>query len=199
MKRFFRNIAVAALFALALLPISCTEKENENQTQMDRIVSYMTSRMRLVSEEEAAQSMTGEKLPYYTRRGDAYRHITNVYRANRPTKLIAEGSLVTFRYEAYSFTSAPANIPFATNNRGTGAILASQYGLDTTYWDFSPAERRLGVDPIIKGLELTLPECAQGDTVYTFMPSSMAYGDRIMGAVAATTPVMMVTVIDKVE
>lgn len=143
--------------------------------------------------------MTGEKLPYYTRRGDAYRHITNIYRADRPTKLIAEGSLVTFRYEAYSFTNAPASIPFATNNRGTGAILASQYGLDTTYWDFSPAERRLGVDPIIKGLELTLPECAQGDTVYTFMPSSMAYGDRIMGAVAATTPVMMVTVIDNVE
>ena len=199
MKQFFRNIAVVALFALALFPISCTEKENENQTQMDRIVSYMTSRMRLVSEEEAAQSMTGEKLPYYTRRGDAYRHITNVYRANRPTKLIAEGSLVTFRYEAYSFTNAPSNIPFATNNRATGAILAAQYGLDTTYWDFSPAERRLGTDPIIKGLELTLPDCAKGDTVYTFMPYEVAYGDRAMGVIAAESAVMMVTVIDEVE
>ena len=199
MKRFFRNIAVVALFALALLPISCTEKENENQTQMDRIVSYMTSRMKLVSEEEAEQSMTGEQLPYYTRCGDAYRHITNIYREDRPQKLIAEGSQITFRYEAYLFEGAPANIPYATNNRATGAILASQYGLDTTYWDFTPAVRILGTDPIIKGLELTLPDCAKGDTVYTFMPYEAAYGDRAMGVIAAKSAVMMVTVIDNVE
>jgi FKBP-type peptidyl-prolyl cis-trans isomerase 2 len=152
-----------------------------------------------VSEAEAAASMTGEKLPYYTRCGDAYRHITNVYRADRPTKRIAEGSKVTFRYEAYLFESGPANIPFATNNRGTGKILAEEYGLDTTYWDFSPAVRILGTDPIIKGLELTLPDCAKGDTVYTFMPYEVAYGDRAMGVIAAESAVMMVTVIDDVE
>lgn len=199
MKHLLKHIATLALFALALTSIACEECEDIFQSQMDRIVSYMTSRMDLVSEAEADQSMTGEKLPYYTRCDDAYRHITNVYRADRPTKRIAEGSQVTFRYEAYLFESSPANIPFATNNRATGKILAEKYGLDTTYWDFTPAVRILGTDPIIKGLELTLPDCAKGDTVYTFMPYEVAYGDRAMGIIAAESAVMMVTVIDNVE
>ncbi len=199
MKHLLKHIATLALFALALTSIACEEGEDIFQSQMNRIVSYMTSRMDLVSEAEADQSMTGEKLPYYTRCGDAYRHITNVYRADRPTKRIAEGSQVTFRYEAYLFESSPANIPFATNNRATGKILAEKYGLDTTYWDFTPAVRILGTDPIIKGLELTLPDCAKGDTVYTFMPYEVAYGDRAMGIIAAESAVMMVTVIDNVE
>lgn len=199
MKHLLRNIATLALLALAFVPMGCEEGEDILQSQMDRFVSYMTSRMKLVSEAEADQSMTGEKLPYYTRCGDAYRHITNVYRTNRPSKRIAEGSKITFRYEAYLFESGPANIPYATNNRAMGALLAEQYGLDTTYWDFSPAERILGTDPIIKGLELTLPDCAAGDTVYTFMPYEAAYGDRAMGVIPAESAVMMVTVIDNVE
>lgn len=199
MRRLLRNIATVALFALALVPTACEQGEDTFQSQMDRFVSYMTSRMRLVSEAEAQQSMTGELLPYYTRCEDAYRHITNVYRTDRPSKRIAEGSKVTFRYEAYLFENSPASIPFATNNRATGALLAEQYGLDTTYWDFSPAVRILGTDPIIKGLELTLPDCAKGDTVYTFMPYESAYGDRAMGVIAARSAVMMVTVIDDVE
>lgn len=199
MKHLLRNIATMALLALAFVPMGCEEGEDIFQSQMDRFVSYMTSRMKLVSEAEADQSMTGEKLPYYTRCGDAYRHITNVYRTNRPSKRIAEGSKITFRYEAYLFESAPSNIPYATNNRAMGALLAEQYGLDTTYWDFSPAERILGTDPIIKGLELTLPDCAAGDTVYTFMPYEAAYGDRAMGVIPAESAVMMVTVIDNVE
>lgn len=199
MKHLLRNIATLALLALAFVPMGCEEGEDIFQSQMDRFVSYMTSRMKLVSEAEADQSMTGEKLPYYTRCGDAYRHITNVYRTNRPSKRIAEGSKITFRYEAYLFESGPANIPYATNNRAMGALLAEQYGLDTTYWDFSPAERILGTDPIIKGLELTLPDCAAGDTVYTFMPYEAAYGDRAMGVIPAESAVMMVTVIDNVE
>ncbi len=199
MKHLLRNIATLALLALAFVPMGCEEGEDIFQSQMDRFVSYMTSRMKLVSEAEADQSMTGEKLPYYTRCGDAYRHITNVYRTNRPSKRIAEGSKITFRYEAYIFESGPANIPYATNNRAMGALLAEQYGLDTTYWDFSPAERILGTDPIIKGLELTLPDCAAGDTVYTFMPYEAAYGDRAMGVIPAESAVMMVTVIDNVE
>lgn len=199
MKHLLRNIATVALFALVITSVACDQGEDIFQMQLDRFVSYMTSRMKLVSEAEAAASMTGEKLPYYTRCGDAYRHITNVYRADRPTKRIAEGSKVTFRYEAYLFESGPANIPFATNNRGAGKILAEEYGLDTTYWDFTPAVRILGTDPIIKGLELTLPDCAKGDTVYTFMPYEVAYGDRAMGVIAAESAVMMVTVIDDVE
>lgn len=199
MKRLIRNIAVVVLLATALVPVGCEKGEDLFQTQMDRFVSYMTSRMKLVSEAEAEQSMTGEKLPYYTRCGDAYRHITNVYRADRPAKRIAEGSKITFRYEAYLFEGSPANVPFATNNRATGAILAEQYDLDTTYWDFTPAVRILGTDPIIKGLELTLPDCAKGDTVYTFMPYETAYGDRAMGVIEARSAVMMVTVIDDVE
>lgn len=199
MKHLLRNIATLALLTLAFVPMGCEEGEDIFQSQMDRFVSYMTSRMKLVSEAEADQSMTGEKLPYYTRCSDAYRHITNVYRTNRPSKRIAEGSKITFRYEAYLFESGPANIPYATNNRAMGALLAEQYGLDTTYWDFSPAERILGTDPIIKGLELTLPDCAAGDTVYTFMPYEAAYGDRAMGVIPAESAVMMVTVIDNVE
>ena len=199
MKHLLKNIALL-LFALSTICfVACEEAENTFQDQMDRFVSYMTSRMKLVSEEEAEQSMTGEKLPYYTRCGDTYRHITNIYRENRPQKRIAEGSQITFRYEAYLFENGPVNIPFATNNRGTGALLASQHGLDTTYWDFTPAVRILGTDPIIKGLELTLPDCAAGDTVYTFMPYEAAYGDRAMGVIPAKSAVMMVTVIDDVE
>ena len=199
MKRLLRNIAMLLVVAMSMCIVACEDGENVFQQQMDRFVSYMTSRMGLVSEAEAEQSMTGEKLPYYTRCDDAYRHITNVYREDRPQKRIAEGSQVTFRYEAYLFESGPANVPFATNNRGTGALLAAQYGLDTTYWDFTPAVRILGTDPIIKGLELTLPDCAAGDTIYTFMPYEAAYGDRAMGVIPAKSAVMMVTVIDNVE
>lgn len=199
MKQLLRNITLLLVTSMAMCVVACDDGEDIFQQQMDRFVSYMTSRMKLVSEEEAEQSMTGEQLPYYTRCGDAYRHITNIYREDRPQKLIAEGSQITFRYEAYLFEGAPANIPYATNNRATGAILASQYGLDTTYWDFTPAVRILGTDPIIKGLELTLPDCAKGDTVYTFMPYEAAYGDRAMGVIAAKSAVMMVTVIDNVE
>lgn len=199
MRLLPKNIATLVLCAVALLLSSCNAKEENFQTQMERFVSYMTSRMKLVSEAEAGESMTGEQLPYYTRCGDAYRHITNVYRADRPAKRIAEGSQITFRYEAYLFESGPLSIPFATNNRAVGAVLAGQYGLDTTYWDFSPAVRILGTDPIIKGLELTLPDCAMGDTVYTFMPTEAAYGDRAMGVIPAKSAVMMVTVIDNVE
>ena len=152
--------------AMSMCIVACEDGENVFQQQMDRFVSYMTSRMGLVSEAEAEQSMTGEKLPYYTRCDDAYRHITNVYREDRPQKRIAEGSQVTFRYEAYLFESGPANVPFATNNRGTGALLAAQYGLDTTYWDFTPAVRILGTDPII-------PKAAMAISSGTRSPASV--------------------------
>lgn len=199
MKRLVTDIAFAAVLAAACILAGCSEDEDQIDTQRTRIVSYLTSRMGLVTEEDAGSSMTGEMLPYYTVCGDAYRHIANVYRKNRPTERISTGDAVTLYYEAYTFESAPAQIPYATNIRETGALLAEQYGLDTTYWDFSPRVIRLGSDPIIKGLESSLPNCAEGDTVYVFMPSIAAYGDKSMGVVEADMAVMMIALIDKVE
>ena len=63
MKHLLRNIATVALFALVITTVACDQGEDIFQMQLDRFVSYMTSRMKLVSETEADQSMTGEKLP----------------------------------------------------------------------------------------------------------------------------------------
>ena len=199
MKRLFANILAVAVLLSAMVPGGCSEDEDLIGTQRERIESYLESNLGLVTEEEADQSLTGELLPYYTVCGETYRYIANVYRTDRPSQVIDMGDVVMFHYESYTFETAPATIPFATNIRESGAVLAGEYGLDTTYWDFSPRVVRLGGDPILKGLESSLPQCAAGDTVYVFMPSTAAYDDKSMGVVAANTAVMMLVIIDSVE
>ena len=82
---------------------------------------------------------------------------------------------------------------FKNHEMNISARLGEEGAVGPMSWDgFSTARAILREIPLHVEFE-------KGDTVYTFMPSEAAYGDRAMGVIAAESAVMMITVIDNVE
>lgn len=136
--------------------------------------------------------LSKNKLDYVITSDSAYVHLAG-------NKLLEEGAergdgaaagdKVAFNFEAYTFSSAPATVPYYTNKR----YLAEQMtNLDTSYWNFEPREVVLGSGEILNPLEEALEGSMVGDSLAVFLTSSIAYGESGMGVVPANTAVMFV-------
>lgn len=109
----------------------------------------------------------------------------------------AQGDEIAYNFEAYTFASAPASLPYYTNKEWLAGKLSNL--LDTSFWDFEPRRVVLGSGTILKGLEDALYDSAVGDSIRVFLPCNIAYGSEAMGSVPANTAIMMVLNVEDIE
>ena len=62
-------------------------------------------------------------------------------------------------------------------------------GLNTEYWPVEPLKVKIGETNILKGVELSLIGCREGDAVEVYMTIDAAYGDTVVGVVPEETAV----------
>lgn len=198
MKRFLSFICAALSVA------GCSQDDDVLPKQQTQIVSYLkgSHTPRLMSEQEAQESL--EQSPaYYTETGTtAYRYIANLYDQERRTRPAVEwGNRISITFRAYQFTnSAPklTDLYYSNDAELEGEVVAE--GLTTGYWTFGePYVIELGETPLLEGLEASLPGCREKDTVEVYMTYTMAYGDKLMYAIPKQTAVAWFFTIDKVE
>lgn len=170
------------LLAALLLLAGCSQEEETLPNQRNSIVSFLTSTHapQLISEEAVAES-PDENPPFYTAKGNTvYRYISNYYDSGRASRAeVQSGSRVSITFRAYVFSMrniTDSDMPFFTNDPDLEQALY-EAGLTPGVWKFEPMELTLGQSEIIKGLELALLGCRQGDEVECYMTYNMAYGD----------------------
>lgn len=167
-------LAVVALFA------SCVAVDEYAPKQRTQIEKYLTK----------------NNLEYAITADSAYVHLAgNKYLGEEQGRAAAMGDAVTFNFEAYTFSSAPATSPYYTNKQELAERLNN---LNTQYWNFEPRVVRLGNGDILKPLEDALVGSLRGDSLAVFMTSSIAYGESGMGVVPANTAVMYVLIVEDV-
>lgn len=184
-------IALCALLSLTI--VGCGDSEDVAESQRTDIVRFLTSshNPRLVSIEDIGSSLQVQPPFYECIENIVYRYITTYYDSDRITrKEIREGDQVTLTYTAYIFTgSTPtANNVYATNDVLTLEQLRMA-GLNSQYWSVDPLTVKIGGGDIIKGLELSLIGCREGDVVEAYITSGGAYGKNVVGIVPEKTPV----------
>lgn len=173
---------LTGLLAALLLLAGCSQEEETLPNQRNSIVSFLTSTHapQLISEEAVAES-PDENPPFYTAKGNTvYRYISNYYDSGRASRAeVKSGSRVSITFRAYVFSMrniTDSDMPFFTNDPDLEQALY-EAGLTPGVWKFEPMELTLGQSGIIKGLELALLGCRQGDEVECYMTYNMAYGD----------------------
>lgn len=173
---------LTGLLAALLLLAGCSQEEETLPNQRNSIVSFLTSTHapQLISEEAVAES-PDENPPFYTAKGNTvYRYISNYYDSGRASRAeVKSGSRVSITFRAYVFSMrniTDSDMPFFTNDPDLEQALY-EAGLTPGVWKFEPMELTLGQSEIIKGLELALLGCRQGDEVECYMTYNMAYGD----------------------
>ena len=105
--------------------------------------------------------------------------------------------------------------PFEEDLPGENTVLAFEYkaenaidrtqcffidaeeGLNAEYWSTDPLTVNLGTTSIIKGLELSLLGCREGDSVEAYMTFEAAYGSDQVGIVPVESSVLWVYTINK--
>lgn len=135
-------------------------------------------------------------------RGGVYVHIPNAGREGRDGQPVLEwGDSLYYYYEIYPFSgfspSAVGNPSYliATNNP---MLAYGVPGLDPSHLDLSAAGAKLGSTDMVKGLRNGLEGGVQGDSLWLFMTSDLAYGDKTVGVVEANTPLVFVINLEKV-
>lgn len=203
MKRLFALIS-ASLVLLA----GCSDDEDTQPAQKERIVSFLTGTHlpRLVAEENVE---AGSNQPFYTVSGDAtYRYIADIYNADRENQaLVTATSKVVITFRAYVFayanivTTGSENswtVPFYTNDTALKSFLERK-GLDTEWWTFEPLTIDMKHPGIIKGLYNALLGCREGDTVEAYMTYNMAYGEDYFGIIPKESPIAWFFTVDAVD
>lgn len=198
MKRFL--FFLCASFFVA----GCSDDEDILPKQREQIVSYLrnTHSPRLMSVQEAQESLEVQP-QYYTETGStAYRYIKNLYDTERRLRPeVGEGSRISITYRGYRFSFKNPTLAdlYITNDAELEGELVKE-GLTGGYWEFGvPLVIEVGATPVLGGLDAALPGCREKDTVEVYMTYTMAYGDKLMYAIPKQTPVAWFFTIDKVE
>ena len=191
-------LAISVAFAAG-----CSDDEIDvADSQRNAIVGYLTSSHdpRLINVSDVPNSMVPNP-PFYERlEYDTFRYIASYYdegRDNRRT--IAYGDEVSLTYMACSFTGGQPSLAgvYATNDASVLSQLR-EAGLNTEYWSVEPLRVKIGETNIIKGVELSLIGCREGDVVEVYMTFDAAYGDDVVGVVAQEASVVWYYTIDSV-
>lgn len=191
------------LLAALLLLAGCSQEETL-PNQRNSIVSFLTSTHapQLISEEAVAES-PDENPPFYTAKGNTvYRYISNYYDSGRASRAeVKSGSRVSITFRAYVFSMrniTDSDMPFFTNDPDLEQALY-EAGLTPGVWKFEPMELTLGQSGIIKGLELALLGCRQGDEVECYMTYNMAYGDTNFATIPRESAVAIFFTVNGVD
>ena len=187
-----------------LLLAGCSQEEETLPNQRNSIVSFLTSTHapQLISEEAVAES-PDENPPFYTAKGNTvYRYISNYYDSGRASRAeVKSGSRVSITFRAYVFSMrniTDSDMPFFTNDPDLEQALY-EAGLTPGVWKFEPMELTLGQSGIIKGLELALLGCRQGDEVECYMTYNMAYGDTNFATIPRESAVAIFFTVNGVD
>ena len=195
---------LTGLLAALLLLAGCSQEEETLPNQRNSIVSFLTSTHapQLISEEAVAES-PDENPPFYTAKGNTvYRYISNYYDSGRASRAeVKSGSRVSITFRAYVFSMrniTDSDMPFFTNAPDLEQALY-EAGLTPGVWKFEPMELTLGQSGIIKGLELALLGCRQGDEVECYMTYNMAYGDTNFATIPRESAVAIFFTVNGVD
>lgn len=195
---------LTGLLAALLLLAGCSQEEETLPNQRNSIVSFLTSTQapQLISEEAVAES-PDENPPFYTAKGNTvYRYISNYYDSGRASRAeVKSGSRVSITFRAYVFSMrniTDSDMPFFTNDPDLEQALY-EAGLTPGVWKFEPMELTLGQSGIIKGLELALLGCRQGDEVECYMTYNMAYGDTNFATIPRESAVAIFFTVNGVD
>lgn len=195
---------LTGLLAALLLLAGCSQEEETLPNQRNSIVSFLTSTHapQLISEESVAES-PDENPPFYTAKGNTvYRYISNYYDSGRTSRAeVKSGSRVSITFRAYVFSMrniTDSDMPFFTNDPELEQALY-EAGLTPGVWKFEPMELTLGRSEIIKGLELALLGCRQGDEVECYMTYNMAYGDTNFSVIPSESAVAVFFTVNGVD
>lgn len=203
MKRIFACMMRVAALAACLLTAACEDNDDALTTQRQRIVSYLTSTHvpQLVSEEEAETSLDPEPAFYELLDQQVYRYISTYYDDGRENRAVVEmGDQVQLTYTAYIFTgSVPRTTSVYMTNDATVIAALVEEGLNAEHWNSDPLTVNLGQTDIIKGLELSLLGCREGDQVEAYMTFDAVYGSDQVGIVPVESSVLWVYTVNKVE
>lgn len=196
---------LTGLLAALLLLAGCSQEEETLPNQRNSIVSFLTSTHapQLISEEAVAESPDENPPPFYTAKGNTvYRYISNYYDSGRASRAeVKSGSRVSITFRAYVFSMrniTDSDMPFFTNDPDLEQALY-EAGLTPGVWKFEPMELTLGQSGIIKGLELALLGCRQGDEVECYMTYNMAYGDTNFATIPRESAVAIFFTVNGVD
>lgn len=174
--------------------LCCTKDDDTLEKQREGIERFLTSSHvpRLIWLEDIETSLDPEPQFYEKLELDTYRYIATYYQEDRLSKEeVIEGSIVELILTGYIFENGVPKIEnvFYSNDAEIIAQMA-QDGLNTEYWTTDPKVLHLGNDRIIKGLEISLYGCREGDVVEAYSTMTDGYGSEDMGVVPSKSMVM---------
>lgn len=190
--------AISFLFATG-----CSDEEVDvAENQRNSIVSYLTSSHdpRLINISDVPNALV-QNPPFYERlEYNTFRYIASYYDEGRSGKrALQAGDEVSLTYVAFRFTGGAPSLAgvYDTNDASVQAQLR-EAGLNTEYWPVEPLKVKIGETNILKGVELSLIGCREGDVVEVYMTIDAAYGDKVVGVVPEETAVAWYYTIDSV-
>ena len=192
--------------AVAILTFvtGCSDEEIDiAETQRNSIVSYLTSSHdpRLINISDVPNAMTPNPAFYERLEYNTFRYIATYYNEGRTDRaVVAEGDEVSLTYIACTFTGGKPSLAnvYSTNDASVLAQLR-EAGLNTDYWSVEPLKVKIGQTDIIKGVELSLIGCHEGDVVEAYVTLDAAYGDDVVGVVGEQSAVAWFYVIDSIQ
>ena len=198
------KIWIAFVVAASLLfSVACgDEAVDVAETQRNSIVSYLTSSHspRLINKKDVGQALE-KNPPFYEQvEYNTFRYIDDYYNPERESRVqVAEGDEVELTFTAYIFSgSKPAVSAIYLTNDQVQIDALQNTGLNVEYWKAEPLSVKIGQTNIIKGVEVSLIGCREGDSVEVYMTLDAAYGDDVVGVVPLESSVVWYYTIDKV-
>ena len=198
-KIWIAFVVVASL----LFSVACSDEAVDvAETQRNSIVSYLTSSHspRLINKKDVGQALE-KNPPFYEQvEYNTFRYIDDYYNPERESRVqVAEGDEVELTFTAYIFSgSKPAVSAIYLTNDQVQIDALQNTGLNVEYWKAEPLRVKIGQTNIIKGVEVSLIECREGDSVEVYMTLDAAYGDDVVGVVPLESSVVWYYTIDKV-
>ena len=198
------KVWIAFVVAASLLfSVACSDEAVDvAETQRNSIVSYLTSSYspRLINKKDVGQALE-KNPPFYEQvEYNTFRYIDDYYNPERESRVqVAEGDEVELTFTAYIFSgSKPAVSAIYLTNDQVQIDALQNTGLNVEYWKAEPLRVKIGQTNIIKGVEVSLIGCREGDSVEVYMTLDAAYGDDVVGVVPLESSVVWYYTIDKV-
>ena len=199
----WRALRLVFMAVCLVVVTACNDDEIDLAgNQRTAIVNYLGSshQPRLINISDVPNSMEAKPAFYERLDYNTFRYITSYYDEGRKERRAVEmGDVVSLTYIACVFTGSKPSLGsvYATNDASVISQLGDG-GLNTEFWSTAPLQVKIGQTDIIKGVELSLIGCREGDSVEAYMTLDAAYGDDVVGVVPENASVVWFYTIDSV-